>query len=523
MYYMTSRLLLLVSTCGSTAALRPRASTAARCLRPHQPGAALARRTAIVATGGITGSVSSLGVRPQGPEADIVVLPAGTKGKGAFAVAPIAAGTWLGNYQGVLTTRDETVARYGKEASWSNDYIMTVSQELELSRDARNSSHFSKFVNHAQFGNLELLCDPVALVVDLYAERDIAAGEELCFDYGVSYWVLRPHPEGDSRNFSDPGYRQRPPELALLYPPPIGTVLPLTPLTAPELQAALVLPEVESRCALLRCLEFYGARRLEPTEALRGGGADLQIGGDQIDVAEGAGGSVEWLELRCGVAEGAKRQVVALQTVPYETLQAAALACVVQAVLVPAEQGDPEGGATGSPAAEFTSWLDSSSDELRLLRAWRGRTPAFASARHDAAAALTYLLWKNPTAHGVVEALPREQVQASCELLQQCSGEEGVRMALAALGAHAPEEHLADLVTTLSRWFEVGAGCRVIANNPPKLNGAVPAQVAKVWDRAESLTRYGLLAYDGSGRGSFLQDSGLSYAPGFDPCGVEAA
>jgi hypothetical protein len=212
MYYMTSRLLLLVSTCGSTAALRPRASTAARCLRPHQPGAALARRTAIVATGGITGSVSSLGVRPQGPEADIVVLPAGTKGEGAFAVAPIAAGTWLGNYQGVLTTRDETVARYGKEASWSNDYIMTVSQELELSRDARNSSHFSKFVNHAQFGNLEVLCDPDALVVDLYAARDIAAGEELCFDYGVSYWVSCPP----------------------RHTPPLAPLTPAPPLVAPR-------------------------------------------------------------------------------------------------------------------------------------------------------------------------------------------------------------------------------------------------------------------------------------------------
>ena len=36
--------------------------------------------------------------------------------------------------------------------------------------------------------------------------------QELTFDYGVSYWIYRPPPEGDSRNFSDPKYRQRPPE-----------------------------------------------------------------------------------------------------------------------------------------------------------------------------------------------------------------------------------------------------------------------------------------------------------------------
>ena len=79
-------------------------------------------------------------------------------------------------------------------------------------------------------------------------------------------WRGRPQPLGDERNFSDPAYRlatPQPPELSLLLPPPVGTVLPLTPLTAAELQAALVLPEAESRAALLRCLEHYGASRLQ--------------------------------------------------------------------------------------------------------------------------------------------------------------------------------------------------------------------------------------------------------------------
>ena len=98
---------------------------------------------------------------------------------------------------------------------------------------------YFKFVNHAQCGNLELFSDADKLVVDFVAGTDIAEGDELSFDYGIGYWLYRPAPEGDRRNFSDPRYRQRPPELALLHPPPVGTVLPLTPLTALELQAAL--------------------------------------------------------------------------------------------------------------------------------------------------------------------------------------------------------------------------------------------------------------------------------------------
>lgn len=232
----------------------------------RRPVASSAGAAASAATATESEVVSSLGVRPLGPEAEVEVRPAGGKGMGAFAVEPIAEGTWLGNYQGVLTTQAETTARYGDDAKASTDYLMTVNKERGLSRDARNSTHFSKFMNHAEHGNLELRCDQEQMVVDIYAARDIAAGEvraaaadrrspkpcpeptassvpmpaltrhrtrpgtgttrasrarmcmapcrrqELTFDYGVSYWIYRPPPEGDSRNFSDPKYRQRPPE-----------------------------------------------------------------------------------------------------------------------------------------------------------------------------------------------------------------------------------------------------------------------------------------------------------------------
>ena len=58
-----------------------------------------------------------------------------------------------------------------------------------------------------------LFGDDEQLVVDFVATKDIAEGEELSFDYGIKYWLYRTPPEGDSRNFSDPRYRQRPPEV----------------------------------------------------------------------------------------------------------------------------------------------------------------------------------------------------------------------------------------------------------------------------------------------------------------------
>ena len=180
-------------------------------------------------------------------EAAVAVRSAGDKGDGAFAMEPIKAGTWVGTYTGTLTTHAETEARYGSTDYSSTDYLFTVDETRGLGIDARNSSHFSRFINHAEHGNVEPVVDTERLRVDFFAIRDVAPGDELSFDYGVSYWLFRPPPLGDSRNFSDPGYRARAPELSLLYPPPVGTVFPLTPLTALELAAALALPEEESR------------------------------------------------------------------------------------------------------------------------------------------------------------------------------------------------------------------------------------------------------------------------------------
>ena len=159
-----------------------------------------------------------------------------------FAARNFAAGEYIGPYVGTLTTDDETIARYCAEnilsASLKCDYLFYVNDTYSL--DAQNSTHFSRYFNHAEHGNLVSSTDEDELRVDFYAARDIAADEELTFDYGVRYWLWRdaPSADSDSRNFSEPKYRDlRPVEKTLLHPPPVGTVLPLTPLTAEERKA----------------------------------------------------------------------------------------------------------------------------------------------------------------------------------------------------------------------------------------------------------------------------------------------
>ena len=92
-----------------------------------------------------------------------------------------AAGEYVGPYVGTLTTDDETIARYCAEnilsASLKCDYLFHVNDTYSI--DAQNSTHFSRYFNHAEHGNLVSSTDEDELRVDFYAARDIAADEEL--------------------------------------------------------------------------------------------------------------------------------------------------------------------------------------------------------------------------------------------------------------------------------------------------------------------------------------------------------
>ena len=110
-------------------------------------------------------------------EAQVSVRGAGDKGMGAYAAAPIKEGGYVGSYRGTVTTHEETMQRYGE--AMQCDYLFNVDREADISIDAQNSTHFSRYFNHAEFGNLFVEIDQAAVCVDFYAARDIDEGEEL--------------------------------------------------------------------------------------------------------------------------------------------------------------------------------------------------------------------------------------------------------------------------------------------------------------------------------------------------------
>ena len=131
----------------------------------------------------------SLGAsNPGAKELRVDVAPAPGKGMGAFAAEPAAKGTWICTYEGELLTLIETEQRYRYEEP---AYLFTVTPDLY--RDANFSTHFSRYFNHDEHGNLDHKVDVREQRIDFYALRDIEAGEELTFDCSPPHTIDPQH------------------------------------------------------------------------------------------------------------------------------------------------------------------------------------------------------------------------------------------------------------------------------------------------------------------------------------------
>jgi SET domain-containing protein len=96
----------------------------------------------------------------------VVVAPSPIDGRGVFARRDIAAGTYIGSYEG------KTARRNGKYVLWVEDGEETI---------GRSGTPPLKFLNHSD--------EPNAYFdgFDLYAEVDIRQGQEITFDYGEEW------------------------------------------------------------------------------------------------------------------------------------------------------------------------------------------------------------------------------------------------------------------------------------------------------------------------------------------------
>jgi len=168
-------------------------------------------------------------------EPRVEVRSAGDAGMGTFAAEFIEAGTWVCMYSGTLTTHEATEQRYLGEPP---DYVFSLEADSSECIDAQNSTHFSRFFNHHENGTLLTHVSNEGKTVQFVASRDIHPGEELTFDYGMSYWLWRsgPTPESDSRS---PGISEL-----------------MTPL---GFQRLLALPEDECRKGLQQFLYSAGS------------------------------------------------------------------------------------------------------------------------------------------------------------------------------------------------------------------------------------------------------------------------
>ena len=180
--------------------------------------------------------VDRLAWRENVRELRISVEPAGSKGLGVFAAQPAGPGRWVCSYEGELLNLSQLLLRYRFETP---TYVYRLSRSLSI--DSRDTSHFSRYINHDSHPNLHAKVNRSAARIDFYAIRPISMGTELTIDYGVSYWSHRAEaPAG--------GTESRLQRLQLLPPH-----LPRrAPVTAAEASTALSLPTRDGAAAFLR-------------------------------------------------------------------------------------------------------------------------------------------------------------------------------------------------------------------------------------------------------------------------------
>lgn len=111
-----------------------------------------------------------------------VVRASGIHGKGAFANRPITAGTRITEYTGERISAAQATKRHGRN---SDNPFHTFFFSLESGKiiDGAAGGNNSRWINHGCAPNCEAREEDGRVFI--YALRDIAAGEELCYDYGL--------------------------------------------------------------------------------------------------------------------------------------------------------------------------------------------------------------------------------------------------------------------------------------------------------------------------------------------------
>ncbi len=112
----------------------------------------------------------------------IQVRRSGVHGKGVFALRPIAAGESIIEYTGEVITWKEALRRHPHDPAQPNHTFYFHLDDRHVI-DANVGGNAARWINHACETNCE--ADERDGRVFIQATRDIAAGEELFYDYGL--------------------------------------------------------------------------------------------------------------------------------------------------------------------------------------------------------------------------------------------------------------------------------------------------------------------------------------------------
>lgn len=107
----------------------------------------------------------------------IVVRESGIHGTGVYAEQAMAAGEFIIEYLGEKIPSEEGTRR--SNASPQHHYIFMLDDQYDV--DGNVAGNASRYINHSCDANAEAEIDGDRIMI--YARRDIAAGEEITFDY----------------------------------------------------------------------------------------------------------------------------------------------------------------------------------------------------------------------------------------------------------------------------------------------------------------------------------------------------
>ena len=115
-----------------------------------------------------------------GVDGSVAVRDAGERGRGVFATAPIANGTFIGEYGGGLAETIDYAELLARYPDLEPEYCFELDDGTFL--DAVGADHWTRLMNHDATERANVGFELVAGGVEFAAIADIAPGAELVFD-----------------------------------------------------------------------------------------------------------------------------------------------------------------------------------------------------------------------------------------------------------------------------------------------------------------------------------------------------